>query len=701
MEKITLKPAVKEILYKSGEPGVYFDVLSCHGANVQEKNLGSLFVLSHLTHIDDDLSYMVSLLSSLAKREYYSPQSLAEQNSKAAFERALKKLNEILEEFFKNKKFSLNLGLAAIVGENIFISRLGKLKVALARNNEYIDILSNIQLFNKDAGGEQQFSNIISGRLFPGDKIFAYFPIRAVASRERLLNPLFVKQNQEQFSEKIAHLAANASNFACCGVHINMERIKEIPVVPVPDIARALSPPGPEIARPGAEIARPGAEVAPVFDTPSRKSRPDNIGGEEGSTSGKPGTGATNVMPAEVSMAKRANVFAILAGKLNKLSPLKNFGRLTLSPRASGVKGILGEGGRLRPRITVAALVVAAAIGWALFGAPDSGQDKAAYTNAAENFKLARSQFAQNDAKEARRLLQAALGQIARLDGKKIDTLKTDIGKTLDSIDRVSDKQPQLVYNNSGQNLTLKKITIQNGLPAAIDANNKFFSITSGGASPVRDREGSQRASVSNGASELGQFKVAPKIVFGIDGYVVVFNGQDSLAVYDSRNKKIGLYSLTPATDAGDGAIYENNLYTLSANTIYKYLDAVTGSAKGNVWGSDNTSGNLIAIAADGNIFALTQEGKLIKYFRGKKESEADLQLTPNAGSRIFTDKNSAFVLLVSPASKRVYVFDKANGEFKTTYKFDVAGDIRDFYVSPDGVIMALSAEGNIWQIKP
>ena len=199
----------------------------------------------------------------------------------------------------------------------------------------------------------------------------------------------------------------------------------------------------------------------------------------------------------------------------------------------------------------------------------------------------------------------------------------------------------------------------------------------------------------------MGQFKVAPKIVFGIDGYVVVFNGQDSLAVYDSRNKKIGLYSLTPATDAGDGAIYENNLYTLSANTIYKYLDAVTGSAKGNVWGSDNTSGNLIAIAADGNIFALTQEGKLIKYFRGKKESEADLQLTPNAGSRIFTDKNSAFVLLVSPASKRVYVFDKANGEFKTTYKFDVAGDIRDFYVSPDGVIMALSAEGNIWQIKP
>ena len=232
MEKITLKPSIKELLYKNGEDNVHFDVLSYQGASGQEKMLGSLFVLGHIKYSEENLAYAVSLISSLAKREYYSERSFQEQNAKSAFERTLKKLNEVLDDFFQNKNFKLDIGLAAISGENIYISRLGKFKIALARDGKYIDILNNIELFSKDAEGEKQFSNIISGKIQSNDKIFAYLPFRAITSREKQLNSIFVKENQEEFSQKIAHLAANANNFSCCGVHMDIREIKEIPISP-------------------------------------------------------------------------------------------------------------------------------------------------------------------------------------------------------------------------------------------------------------------------------------------------------------------------------------------------------------------------------------------------------------------------------------------------------------------------------------
>ena len=135
MEKITLKPIARELLFKADEPDTHCDVASFSGTNNQEKGLGSLYLISHIKYEHEDLGYVVSLLSSLARREYYSQTALKSQDPKQAFEGTLQKLNEVLKDFFDSKQFLLNIGLAAIAGEKIFISKLGKFKVALARNN--------------------------------------------------------------------------------------------------------------------------------------------------------------------------------------------------------------------------------------------------------------------------------------------------------------------------------------------------------------------------------------------------------------------------------------------------------------------------------------------------------------------------------------------------------------------------------------
>ncbi|MEK7506505.1 MAG: hypothetical protein AAB566_00400 [Patescibacteria group bacterium] len=571
MEKITLKPVAKELVFKGSEPDVQFDAASYAGATNQEKNLGALFVLSHLKQKGEDLNYLVSLISSLAKREFYSLEALAGQNPKQSFERTLKKLNEVLEDFFKNKEFQLNLGLAAIAGENIYIARLGKFKVALARDGEYIDILNNLDLFNKDRQSETQFSNIISGKLKSNDKLFAYFPIRPVTSREKMLNPLFLAQNQNDFSQKLAVLADSANNFACCGVHIAMQEIKEIPVFPTP--MPKLSPTPAVETLPNAEIT-----TAAEISAPGR-----------------------SALQREVAVTKRNNLFNAAAARLHQL---RSFGHFA------------GKG-RAKVFFIAALVIVAGFTSWVIFGRAGSSETRAVYNQASANLKLARSKLTQNQPQEARTLLYSAISQITGFNDKKIAAVANDINQTLDTLDHASNKQPTPATDAN---------------PAQLFAN------------------------------------IVPK-------------------------------ALQEAVGSQGAALYEDNLYILSETTIYKYPDAVKGGTRRAAWGT--LASPALAIAVDGNIFAVDAAGKLTKYFKGKKEAEYSLGVTPSAKSKLLTDKNSAFIYLTSPEIERVYVFDKTSGELKTTYKLGAADSIQDITVAADGTIWILASDNKVWQIKP
>ncbi len=611
MEKITLKPAVKELFYKNGEANVYFDILSCQGSTNQEKNLGSLFIVSQVKYSTGDLSYMVSLISSLAKREFYSATSVQEQNPKEAFSRTLKKLNEVLEEFFQNKDFKLNIGLVAITGENIFISRLGKFKINLARNDQFIDILNNVDLFSKDTAGEKQFSNIISGKLQQNDKLFAFFPTRSITSREKQLNDVFLKGGQEEFQQKIAALASNANNFSCCGVHIDMRQLKEIPLRPAPKYSIPLASPV-SAASMGLKTEPPSFNtVAPQpiksrakdEDVESEENEEAPLEPEEDETESDDELSPAEqprIIPAELSITRRDGFFTPLAAQFNKLRFLSR-----ISNKA-----------KLGIFVSLAAIVIAIPV--FLIFLKGSDQSNGTISLANDNLKLAQSRISQSNVKDARSLLQAALFNLSALSNKKAENVRNQISQVLAGLDRVSDKQPVVDETADG---------------------SKIFA------------------------------SIVPKALAGI------------------------------ATDK-NSALYEGNLYVLAETgmTIYKYVDAANGKTAQTTWGP--LESRAVAIAVDGNIYALNDAGKLIKYYKGKKESEFDLQLSPSADGRIFTAKDSAFIYLSDKTNKKVYVFDKASGELKTSYDLAAAGQIQDIFVSPAGAVWILSADNKVWSIK-
>ncbi len=603
MEKITLKPVAKELLYKTDEVNTHVDVLSYQGISTQERALGSLYVVGQVKYGEEDLGYVLSLVSSLARREFYSEPSLKSQEPKKAFEGTLRKLNEVLEDFFKNKNLALNIGLAVISGEQIYISKLGKFKVGLARNGEFIDVLNNVALFHKSEEHEEQFSNIISGRLQTGDKIFAYFPSRPITSREKSLQTVLVRDTQDQFDQKLADLASTAENFTCCGVHIAIEQIKEIPLASLAAAKRDDAPP---------------VSVSSESEMPAQQPQSSLQ-----QTPSKP-----RVVAAEMAVARKATPLSKMAGAAGQF---RNFSRL--SPHM-----------KFRGFIIAAVLVLVPIITLAIFrGHGDTGGTKEAYKNASENLKLAQSRLAQNDPKEARRFLALGLAQISTFQSKDIDVLKQQMASSLDSVDHVSSVSPQEVGS-----LTPEQITAINGQNILSYENNT--------------------PSIWYNDSEL----------------------------FTAQGKT---YTLKDPASAQSSSLYEGNLYTLSANHIYKYGDVINGGTKRSDWGTNADTDDMTSIAVDGNLFALTTTGKISMYFKGKKEQEFDPGLTLSQGAQLYTAKDLPILYLANPTAHRLYVLDKTSGSLTATYKLDAIAEIKDIAVTSDGNVWLLGADNKIWSI--
>lgn len=653
MEKISLRPLIKELVFRNeDEDNVHFDASYYQGANGQEKNLGSLMVLGHIKYQGDDLAYLISLISSMAKREYYSVPSVQEQDPKTSFERTLKKLNDVLDEFFQNNKFKLSIGLLAIAGDNIFISRLGKFRVALARKDEYIDILNNIELFRKGEESAQKFSNIISGKLQPKDKLFAYFPGRSIISREKQLNPIFIGQGQEEFSQKLADLADGSKAFTLCGFHVNMLTVKEIPLPTskkiMPDVIMG------KLAYPVAEVTS-SDEVGLKNQEQETEKRAPDLQAE-----------TPRIIPAEVSVGKRGNVFAPLLTSLSGLNVFRKFS--------------IGS----RKKFAFAALVIIIPlISFAIIRGGQSRDGRAAFSKAREDLKTAKTRLDGGDSREARSLLLATLAGVADFRGNKFEGIKNEAGQILNSVDKTSDKAPVLIFDAAGQK-RFSKLAVPSDALYVLTDDGGFLAV---GQTSLK---------------ELPPVGAGSFLTLADDNFALMLATDGNFSFYHSKTQKLAKQKLTLPGEGSfqDADFYENNLYLLFQNSIHKYGDVTQSGLKPSLWISDNANGQLISLTVDGNVYALNDEGKVVRYFKNQKDGELDLKIKPSRAGVLRTGKDSPFLFLSDPENRRVYVFDKNGGALKTSYDLSHAGQIIDLAIDAEkGLVWALSADNKIWQI--
>jgi len=546
MEKIFLKPTQTEILIKGSQKEGHLDIFSYdYSSDENKRKLGNLYIIGNIQQDIDalkdstseervgasDTTYATNLVASLAKREYYSNPNLS---PKEAFSATLKKINDVVDEFFVNKDVKINIGIFALAGENINISKIGKFKILLARDDKTIDILNNIDLFTKERVEEKEFSHVVSGKIAHGDKILAFYPGRLVTVREKTIKESFLKLNTEQFLEKIDAIKEEKAGFAYAALYINLNRIKE------PAVAKV------------AKIIPPPVMISEVTkEEPVRQNnkQPEYV---------SPEPELPRIIRSEFSLGKKENPFAVVLGKIKMFLP-KRQNKMVFFV-SLGVVVLIGAW-------TVKSFFIIS---------PSQRQAANAVSEVQDNVKLAKTKISQNDFLGARKLLLGSIESISSVtSSKKTEDAKSEIFNLLDNLDQAVESSPTLT-ETLPKSVSDKAVllAVQKEKTGAISLDiyeDNLYFIAIDGISKIADVSGKPKETVQ--WLKGGTLPPEP-LLLAVDGKVYVLNKSGLLTTYYKGEKQGEINTLILPDDSSVLATTNDSqyLYLINKNMGRVYL---------------------------------------------------------------------------------------------------------------------------------
>ena len=650
MEKVFIKPTAKEIMLKGNAKDGPSDLFSYDYADSSRRGLGHLYVVGNIqagqaAAADDiDVGYVINLVASLAKREYYAK---ADAEPKEAFAAALKKINGVIEEFFKQKDTKINIGLFTIASGQVHIAKLGKFKILLARDGDNVDILNNIDLFKKESTQEKQFSNIISGSVADGDRILAFYPSRLMVAREKQLKANLLSLGQDEFAKELESIKDNKQDFACAAVHIELHKVTEAA------IAQNIQPK--EI--PPEELAIVNVQLASEVKDEIKEEMP-------------------KIIPAEFSLGRQPRPFAKYAHQIKNM-------KITPNNRMFVMGG------------TAAAVLVAIVIlkSYVFVNASDRALSAAA-AQANSSIKVAETKVSQNDLLGAHSILLsslASLNQSIQQNGSsdKVTDVKNSILQALDNLEQATDAELSAVAT----------IPSDNGVGQLLTAsgNDVYAYLLRGETGAIVKVS---QNSISGGVEVKG---ISPTALFASETYVSAIDLPAKKAASLSLKKNtVGNMTFTgePLVSAD---VYQDNLYGITANSIIKIADATSGHSAVTTWLASGATlaGDPRLVAVDGNVYVLSGDGVLTMYYKGQAKNGDGYKtaVVPDATSTILTTADSPSLYVVNKSLGRIYVIEKTTGDLTKTLKLNSNTAIISAALATDGTIYILS-DNKIWKTK-
>jgi len=664
MEKVFTNSVAKEILLKGSSKEGPVDLFSYNNNN---RALGNLYVIGNIQggntdNTDDiDVGYVLNLVASLAKREYYNNQ---EVGPKDAFSSALKKINGVVEEFFKNKETKINIGVFAIAGDQIHISKLGKFKIILARDGKNIDILNNIQLFNKESTQEKEFSNIISGKVAEGDRILAFYPSRSTTAREKVIKDNFLKSSQDDFIAHLATIKESRPEFACAAFHVDIQKGTEMATAPRVQPKELQEEPTKEL--------EPSVQLADTEEVYEEEEISQPVVQTVAKIPIEPAI--PKIIPSEFARGKR------------ELSISKYFRRIKNVNITPKVK-IYTIGG-----IAVVALLAIFGLKSFIFIDSTTRQLNTTISEIQTNIKLAEEKSNQSDFIGARNLLASSLSILTQSESVNGSSQKTTDTKNklilaLDNLDNATNAELHPVAEIPSSSGAAKLITL---------VGNNFYAYLDQGEAKVISKiiDGS----ITNSTPITD---IRPSLIFSSAKYV---------ALVDLENKKLTSLSIDKSTlitksFSSDNLlnleVYQDNFYGLTSTNIIKITDAALGKTDVQPWLTESlslaTDAKLIAV--DGNIYTLSSNGTLATYYKGKKTNEVTTPVSPGTKSILLTTTDSPNLYLVDMITGRIYILSKTTGVVSKTLKINSSQPISSVTLSANETIYILSGN-KIWEVK-
>jgi len=163
----------EEILIKAPRSkNTVCDIFMYEPGNIEEMALGNLYMVAEMTSNEDSL-HLISLLSSLIKREYYL---LPHRGPIESLEEALKKANQTLNEVANQGNLdwlgNIHFICAALNKEkDLFLTQTGAAQAWLCRAGQLVNITKKLVMATTKTHPAKTFQSVISGTLGATDKI--------------------------------------------------------------------------------------------------------------------------------------------------------------------------------------------------------------------------------------------------------------------------------------------------------------------------------------------------------------------------------------------------------------------------------------------------------------------------------------------------------------------------------------------------
>ena len=181
-----IKVDLKEIVFSSEKGKSFCDIFVYEPENIEEQLLGNLYIVGEIVNFSENSSYLINLLVSIAKKEFYS-NSNSGKSTMESLESSLHKVNSTLSKLAEQGNVdwigNLNMTFCAYKNNELHLSQTGKIKTILLRDEQVTDIGKNITNEEKPHPFKT-FANIANGELENGDlvlfatpELFEIFPI--------------------------------------------------------------------------------------------------------------------------------------------------------------------------------------------------------------------------------------------------------------------------------------------------------------------------------------------------------------------------------------------------------------------------------------------------------------------------------------------------------------------------------------------
>jgi hypothetical protein len=753
---------IREIVYSQDDEKSFGDIFVYEPENVEEQNLGSLFIVGELRDLPRNSSYVVNLIASKIKKEFYANTKRGSENS---LEAALAAANQTFSELAHQGNGEYVSRLSMVCGtyrdNKFFLSQVGRIRSLLVRDEHLVEIVREED--SKPATPQRAFNNIASGELIEGDAvIFATSGLFNICSLEELrqmassldLDELAAKlqeEVEEEDSEVVSALLMEVSGGKkkekLRRVEAVLEQEPEVLAEPEPAaVAAAEGLPqamAEEAAVAAAKEAVPAAEIegeveaveterlndrdidlagkdsekislSDVIREYERIENKDADGGEEKEKSieniigRKNGTDFQDLDERKQRMegpagswAPRARAFVAGLSLEGAKAHLRSLGgKLPSSPKEYRIKSMGGKLGKLSGK---KALVAAVAVVLVLVVAyPTLSGDKAAKDKA--ELYLALLTDAQSKLDQAQNSGSGKDAFEAKTIAERVKSEYGQFGAQADTIIAKSTSELEMIDKVVKADSLQSVAAFDNAdIKQMVEIAGNYYAIDSKANAVYKvDAKNAKLTLLATASHPLGEIKQAQS-----------FQNQEILMTDGTAFSSFGLQSkaITASASPMDAAVsgfttYNRNIYVLSPsqNQIYKYQKGADGLSGKSEWLKSGDVKNAVSMAIDQNIFVLYSDGSVKKFYTGAESAEGFAITQPSDAitdaTRIFTLGDHKNLYILEPAKKRVLVFDKVGGQLSKQYVSEEFSGARDFSVDAKETTLTLLLAGKIVKVS-